>query len=105
MYPISKFLSTQPAIEELYIVCRPDGLADLCPEALPALRDLAAPLRLLPKLLSTRISRLSRLSVLGTMADVDELLQLGVALESDTPPESLELGWVYLDYEHRSSVC
>ncbi|CUA76541.1 hypothetical protein RSOLAG22IIIB_12357 [Rhizoctonia solani] len=90
-YPIANFLSTQLAIEELYIVCPPDGLTNLQPEALPALRDLAAPLRLLPKLLSSRVSQISRLSVLGTMADVDELLQLGVALETDKPPESMEL--------------
>ncbi|KAG8760991.1 hypothetical protein FRC11_014616 [Ceratobasidium sp. 423] len=91
MYPISEFLSTQPAIEELYVVCRPDGLAGLGSDALPALRDLAAPLRLLPKLLLSRLSRLSRLSVLGTIAEIEDFIQLGTAFESATPPESIEL--------------
>ncbi|KAJ1310742.1 hypothetical protein OPQ81_009264 [Rhizoctonia solani] len=91
MYPISKFLSNQPAIEELYLVCQPDGLAGLGSEALPALRDLAAPLRLLPQLLNSRFSRISRLSVLGTLADIEEFVQLGAALESARPPESIEL--------------
>ncbi|CAE6533679.1 unnamed protein product [Rhizoctonia solani] len=90
-YPISKFLSTQPAIEELYIVCRPEGLAELDSDALPVLRDLAAPLRLLSKLLHSRLSRVSRLSVLGTIAEIEDFVQLGEVLESSKPPESIEL--------------
>ncbi|CAE6439435.1 unnamed protein product [Rhizoctonia solani] len=92
-YSISKFLSAQPAIEELYIVGQPDGLAGLGADALPALRDLAAPLRLLPDLLHSRLSGISRLSILGTIAEIEEFVQLGTALESAKAPwpESLEL--------------
>ncbi|CAE6439494.1 unnamed protein product [Rhizoctonia solani] len=90
-YPISQFLSTQPCIEELYIVCRPDDISALDPRALPALRDLAAPLQLLPVLLQSRLSCLSRLSVLGTMSKFGSFVQLSMALQSTRPPESLEL--------------
>ncbi|GAB1523849.1 hypothetical protein RhiTH_006999 [Rhizoctonia solani] len=90
-YPVSQFLSTQPCIEELYVVCRPEDISTLDPEALPALRDLAAPLQLLPVLIRTRLSRLSRLSVLGTIGKSGSFIELIMALRSAKPPESLEL--------------
>ncbi|CEL58369.1 hypothetical protein RSOLAG1IB_03115 [Rhizoctonia solani AG-1 IB] len=90
-YPISRFLSSQPSIEELYIVCRPGDVSALNPEALPALRDLAAPLQLLPALLKPRLSLLSRLSVLGTASKFGSFVQLAMVLGSTRRPESLEL--------------
>ncbi|KAF8703888.1 hypothetical protein RHS03_06169, partial [Rhizoctonia solani] len=90
-YSIFQFLSTQPTIEELHISCRLDNMSTLSPEALPALRDLTAPLHLLPILLHSRLSRLSRLSVLGTMSKAEAFIQLRMALESTKPPDSIEL--------------
>ncbi|CAE6439447.1 unnamed protein product [Rhizoctonia solani] len=90
-YPIFQFLSTQPSIEELHISCRSDNTSTLGPEALPALRDLTAPLHLLPILLESRLSRLTRLSVLGTMSEPEAFVQLGMILEATKPPESIEL--------------
>ncbi|CEL58376.1 hypothetical protein RSOLAG1IB_03122 [Rhizoctonia solani AG-1 IB] len=90
-YPISKFLSTQSDIEELYIVGQPNGLAGLDADALPALRDLAAPLRLLPDLLRSRLSGISRLSILGTMFVIEDFVQLGTTLESAKAAVAIEL--------------
>ncbi|KAF8761204.1 hypothetical protein RHS01_00304 [Rhizoctonia solani] len=71
-YSISTFLSTQPDIEELYIVGQPNGLTDLDIDALPALRDLAAPLRLIP-------------------TEFEEFVQLGTILEAIQAPGRVEL--------------
>lgn len=68
-YTVAQFLESQPAIELLYVVCREDGLDTLAPDALPALRDVAAPLALLPYLAPTRLNCLTRISILGTFVD------------------------------------
>jgi hypothetical protein len=76
-YPISRFLEAQPRIEELYLVCRPDSMTDLSPDALPALRDVAVPLRLLSPLLSSRLGHITRISALGTITDIEDVVTLG----------------------------
>ncbi|QRW19708.1 hypothetical protein RhiXN_01114 [Rhizoctonia solani] len=90
-YSISTFLSTQPDIEELYIVGQPNGLTDLDIDALPALRDLAAPLRLIPSLIRSSGSKISHLSILGTIAEFEEFVQLGTILEAIQAPGRVEL--------------
>ncbi|KAF8594160.1 hypothetical protein BDV93DRAFT_611960 [Ceratobasidium sp. AG-I] len=42
-YPLARFLESQPGIESLHIACGEDGLDTLAPDALPALRNVAAP--------------------------------------------------------------
>ncbi|KAG8705519.1 hypothetical protein FRC11_008984, partial [Ceratobasidium sp. 423] len=88
--PLSQFLSTQPAIEKLLIICRPDDICSLGRDGLPVLRELAAPSELLPRLLPSRLSRLSRLTVLRTMAG-SELFLLNAILATSAPPQSMEL--------------
>ncbi|CAE6348099.1 unnamed protein product [Rhizoctonia solani] len=90
-YPLSQFLSSQPAIEELFIVCQPDDIDNLSPEALPALKNLTAPLHLLPRLLVYRLSRLSRLCVLDIMAHSIKVTVLTSVLAYPAPPRSMEL--------------
>ncbi|KAG8763193.1 hypothetical protein FRC11_005549 [Ceratobasidium sp. 423] len=90
-HPISKFLSTQPTIEELTLLCRPHDISTLHPTALPALRKLAAPTWLLPKLLLTRLSRLSQLRVIGNMTDAEQFFHLAALFKIANPPDSLEL--------------
>ncbi|EUC65636.1 hypothetical protein RSOL_449230 [Rhizoctonia solani AG-3 Rhs1AP] len=90
-YPISQFLSNQPAIEELFLVCRSEDLSTLGPEALPLLRELSAPLWILVKILPSRLSHMSQLAVLGVMNDPDDLIILGMILTLSDPPESLAL--------------
>ncbi|KDN38442.1 hypothetical protein RSAG8_09536, partial [Rhizoctonia solani AG-8 WAC10335] len=91
-YPISQFLMTQPTIEGLNIYCPPNNMSGIGPEALPALRSLAAPLWLLPKIIvAFRLPHISRLSVLGEMMDVQDFVLLGAIFELGKPPESMEL--------------
>ncbi|KAL5640645.1 hypothetical protein ACGC1H_001205 [Rhizoctonia solani] len=90
-YPLSQFLLSQPAIEELFIVCQPDDIDTLSPEALPALKNLTAPLHLLPRLLVSRLSRLSRLCVLDIMAHSIKVVVLAAVLTYPAPPRSMEL--------------
>ncbi|KAG8763194.1 hypothetical protein FRC11_005550, partial [Ceratobasidium sp. 423] len=91
VYPVSKFLSTQPTIEELSIICQLGGLAGLRPDAFPALRDLASPSRLIPKLLKSRTPRLSRLIILGMIAEIGEFVQLSAAFRPAKPPNMTEV--------------
>ncbi|CAE6435176.1 unnamed protein product [Rhizoctonia solani] len=90
-YPVSQFLSSQPAIEELLLVCRAEDVSGLSPEALPLLRNLSAPLWVLPIIITSRLPRLSRLSVLGVMTEPDELIVLGMILVLSNFTESLAL--------------
>ncbi|KAL5640629.1 hypothetical protein ACGC1H_001193 [Rhizoctonia solani] len=90
-YPISGFLSTQPTIEKLIIVCPADGLSNLAPEALPALRDLNVPVQLLSTPLISHLSRLSRLFVLNTVTNLAQFVQLAGSLQTITVPRLLEL--------------
>ncbi|CAE6426604.1 unnamed protein product [Rhizoctonia solani] len=90
-YPIQQLLSSQPTIKALHIVCRPDDVSALNWEALPVLKSLSAPNRLLPILLPSRLSRLSRLCVINVMTSPRELLALSTSLAQLDPPESLEL--------------
>ncbi|CAE6481463.1 hypothetical protein ACGC1H_001195 [Rhizoctonia solani] len=90
-YPISQFLSSQPTIEELHIVCRPEDISTLNPEAFPALKILTAPTWLLDTLLSLRLTHLSRLCILDIM-DLPELLTMLIAfITLSSPPQSMEL--------------
>lgn len=86
-YPISRFLESQPRIKELYLVCRPDSIADLSPDALPALQDVAAPLRLLGPLLSSRLDHITRISALGTIMAAPDIAELGTVIR-DAPTRS-----------------
>ncbi|KAG8743416.1 hypothetical protein FRC10_012081 [Ceratobasidium sp. 414] len=62
-YPITQFLISQPTIESLVITCDPqDIILGLPRDALPILRNVAAPFALLPPLLSTRLSHITRIS-------------------------------------------
>ncbi|KDN34668.1 hypothetical protein RSAG8_12258, partial [Rhizoctonia solani AG-8 WAC10335] len=96
-YFISKFLSTQPAIEKLTINCSPDDLSTLDPEALPALRELAAPIHLLPTFLISRLPHIPRLPQLSQLCvfmltpDLTQFLQLARALKAAKLPKSLKL--------------
>ncbi|KDN41402.1 hypothetical protein RSAG8_07517, partial [Rhizoctonia solani AG-8 WAC10335] len=90
-FPLSQFLLNQPTIEELYIICQSDDLSALEPGALPALKDLTAPLQLLPKLLAYRLPCLSRLCVLDTLYNWTNFLLLAAVLVISLPPESIEL--------------
>ncbi|KAF8599219.1 hypothetical protein BDV93DRAFT_609347 [Ceratobasidium sp. AG-I] len=65
VYPVVRFLESQPGIESLYLVCREDGLDTLAPDALPALRDVAVPFALLPHIVPSRLDVLTRVSILG----------------------------------------
>ncbi|CAE6499471.1 unnamed protein product [Rhizoctonia solani] len=91
LYPVSNFLSTQPTIEKLNIICQADGLSNLAPNALPALRSLSAPVELLLTPLLSHLSRPSRLSVLHAMTNVGHFAQLARALREITSPRPLEL--------------
>ncbi|CAE6493734.1 unnamed protein product [Rhizoctonia solani] len=90
-YPVSQFLSSQPTIEELLIICQSNDLSALSPDALPSLRNLSAPLTLLPTLLAFRLPHIARLSILGVMTHSDELIILSLLLALFNPPESLML--------------
>ncbi|KAG8743417.1 hypothetical protein FRC10_012082 [Ceratobasidium sp. 414] len=92
-YPISRFLESQPAIESLYLVCRPEGFTGLSPTALPALRDVAAPLDLLPQFIIRDLSQINRVSSLGTIASPLEIRKLAVmfSFAPTRPPGSIEL--------------
>ncbi|CAE6502131.1 unnamed protein product [Rhizoctonia solani] len=90
-YPISQFLSNQPTIEELLLVCGLEDLSTLDTEALPLLRDLTAPLHVLSKLLPSRLSHMSQVSVLGIMTSQAKLVLLATILGQSNPPESLAL--------------
>ncbi|KAG8702754.1 hypothetical protein FRC09_004559 [Ceratobasidium sp. 395] len=81
-YPIARFLNSQPEIESLYLVCHQNALASLSPTALPALKDIAAPLRILPQLIPTRLSRITRISCLGTFTDFVEFQKLETLFQS-----------------------
>ncbi|KAG8704198.1 hypothetical protein FRC09_003704 [Ceratobasidium sp. 395] len=81
-YPIARFLNSQPKIESLYLVCHQSALASLSPTALPALRDIAAPLRILPQILPTRLSHITRISCLGTFTNVFEFEILETMFQS-----------------------
>lgn len=72
-YPVARFLESQPGIESLYVVCREDGMDTLAPDALPVLHDVAAPLRLLPHLIPTRLDHITRISILGTLTDTIDI--------------------------------
>ncbi|CAE6476260.1 unnamed protein product, partial [Rhizoctonia solani] len=93
--PVPRILSSQPTIEELSIICQLDDLSTLGPEALPALKKLAAPLPLLLVLLPHRFSQLALLNILDTITTWSEWLLLGTILSSLAyvykPPESLTL--------------
>ncbi|CAE6465024.1 unnamed protein product [Rhizoctonia solani] len=102
-YPISGFLSTQPTIEKLIIDCPADGLSNLASDALPALRDLSAPVELLWSPLSSHLSRLSRLFVLNTMTNLAQFIQLARSLQTITAPRPLEL-IVGIDTSENSGV-
>ncbi|KAF8594159.1 hypothetical protein BDV93DRAFT_565711 [Ceratobasidium sp. AG-I] len=65
VYPVARFLESQPGIELLYLVCREDGLDTLASDALPALRDVAVPFSLIPHTVPTRLNVLARISILG----------------------------------------
>ncbi|KAG9122064.1 hypothetical protein FRC07_001703 [Ceratobasidium sp. 392] len=117
-YPVARFLDSQPTIESLYIVSRPEAFGSLLLTALPILRDVAAPLCLLPYILSTRLSHVTRISSLGTIASYTELdklatllrdavaqpaalIELVIGLDLDAPamrPEYVEAGLSLLGY-------
>ncbi|KAG9099131.1 hypothetical protein FRC06_005618, partial [Ceratobasidium sp. 370] len=92
-YPISRFLESQPSIESLYLVCRPDGLADLSAAVLPVLRDVAAPLDLLPDFIIRDLSQINLVSSLGTISSPSEIRKLAVmfALAPTQPLGNIEL--------------
>ncbi|CAE6533681.1 unnamed protein product [Rhizoctonia solani] len=90
-YPVAQFLSTQPTIEELLIICRTEDISTLPYDALPALKDLAAPLRLLPRLLLPRLPRLSRLTALEVMTDPEDLIMLALLFTASKPSQLIEL--------------
>ncbi|CAE6446986.1 unnamed protein product [Rhizoctonia solani] len=90
-HPVSQLLSTQPTIEELTLLCPPHDISTLDRDALPALKKLSAPIWLLPKLLLSRMSRLTQLRVIGNMAEADQFFQLGALFKVAEPPDSLEL--------------
>ncbi|CAE6435171.1 unnamed protein product, partial [Rhizoctonia solani] len=97
-YPISRFLSNQPAIEELYIDCHRSNLSPLEPGAFPVLKNLNAPLRLLSRLLVCRLPFLYRLCVLDVMRCEIELMALGLGFLFVGLSEPLELViWVDVD--------
>ncbi|EUC65618.1 hypothetical protein RSOL_448750 [Rhizoctonia solani AG-3 Rhs1AP] len=90
-YPISDFLSTQPTIEKLVIVCQADSLSNLDPKALPGLRDLSAAVELCSTSLISHLSRLSRLFILHPMTHIVQFVELAGALQETTSPRPLEL--------------
>ncbi|CAE6430198.1 unnamed protein product [Rhizoctonia solani] len=90
-YRISDFLSIQPTIEKLLIISHTDSLSNIDPNALPALRELSAPVQLLSTSPIPHLPCLSRLSVILTLASLVEFVQLAGALQQITPPRSLEL--------------
>ncbi|CAE6451600.1 unnamed protein product [Rhizoctonia solani] len=92
-HPASQFLSNQTTIEELLLVCQPSDLSTLDSDALPALKELAAPLWLLPNILPSRLPRLSQLTLLGIMNHPLEWFLLGVIIKFSlsNPLQSLEL--------------
>ncbi|CEL58378.1 hypothetical protein RSOLAG1IB_03124 [Rhizoctonia solani AG-1 IB] len=88
---LPSLLLDQPGIEELNILCGPAAIANLSPEALPALKCLHSPIWLLPMLLPSRLSHLSRLVIQEPMNSDADLRELSTALEEGTSPESMEL--------------
>jgi hypothetical protein len=88
---LPSLLLDQPGIEELNILCGPAAIANLSPEALTALKCLHSPIWLLPTLLPSRLSHLSRLVIQEPMNSDADLRELSTALEEGTSPESMEL--------------
>ncbi|KAG8704196.1 hypothetical protein FRC09_003702 [Ceratobasidium sp. 395] len=78
-YSISRFLNSQPEIESLYLVCHQSALTSLSPTALPALKDVAAPLCILPKIVMERLHHITRISCLGTITNIRDFDIITVA--------------------------
>ncbi|KAG8760988.1 hypothetical protein FRC11_014613 [Ceratobasidium sp. 423] len=90
-YLASQLVSTQPTIEELTIISPSVDLFPLDPNALPMLRKLSATLQLLPSLFPSRLSHLSRLSIIEPLTNPEGFIRLATAFKLAQPPESLHL--------------
>ncbi|CAE6481470.1 unnamed protein product [Rhizoctonia solani] len=88
---ISEFLSTQPTIQKLTLLCPSGDLSTLHPDALPALRELSAPTYLLDTLLLPRLPCLSRLCVLGASISTKKFVFLVLVFQKAKHLKSLEL--------------
>ncbi|KEP47938.1 hypothetical protein V565_138910 [Rhizoctonia solani 123E] len=88
---IPEFLSTQPTIKKLTILCPSGDLSTLHPDALPSLRELSAPTHLLDTLLLARLPCLSRLCVLGASTNTEKFFFLVLVFRIAKHFKSLEL--------------
>ncbi|KAG8742741.1 hypothetical protein FRC12_015275 [Ceratobasidium sp. 428] len=106
-YPIARFLNSQPEIESLYLVCHQSALTSLSPTALPALRDIAVPLRILPLIVPTRLHHITRISCLGTFTHVFEFDTLETLFESAPTRPTTPIEFVFgVDlHSHQLSVA
>ncbi|KAG9096167.1 hypothetical protein FS749_009000 [Ceratobasidium sp. UAMH 11750] len=96
-YTTAQFLASQPTIESLVIKCDLRDIKFGLPrDALPILRSVSAPFTLLPPLLHSRLSHVTRISTLDSSVTGVEIFLLAIvfskALVKPASDASIELG-------------